>query len=122
MDYSFPTDAIDGIVNGTPPYVADPPDASGGAGSYLTSILGTLTGGFNALTNAKINEYIGHTLQGGLATVDANGNVVYKAAPGNTAQAAIAPSYAAKSFFGSTAGILTVAGVALLVVVLATRH
>lgn len=116
------TNAIDGVANGTPPFIDVPPDASGGAGSYLDSIVGTLTGGFNALANIKINEYIGKSLQGGLASVDANGRVVYKAAAGQQAPATIAPSYAAKSFFGSTAGILTVAGIALGLVFLVARR
>jgi hypothetical protein len=113
---SFVTDA--GVINSTPPFVSAPPDATGGRGSFLGNVLDTLTNGINAFAQAKISSEITKSLGQGIATVDDEGNVVYRAAPAADAPAQISPKYAAKSFFGSTAGILTIAGVAVGVVIL----
>ena len=111
-----------GVTNDTPPYTTAPPDGSGGAGSFLPGLLNTLTNGLNTLANAKISEEIGKTLgQSGLAYVDDNGNVVYRGAPATPAPVQVSPSYAAKSFFSSQAGILTIAGVAAVILFLAVR-
>lgn len=107
-----------GVINSTPPFTTAPPDASGGRGSYLGSILDTLTNGINAFAQAKISSEISKSLGYGLASVDDEGNVVYRGAPGSDAPAQISPTYAAKSFFGSTAGILTIAGVAVGIIIL----
>lgn len=108
-----------GVINGTGPLTTAPPDPTGGGGSFLRSLLPTLTDGINALASAKINTEVGKILGTGLATVDDEGNVVYKGAPGTPGKAQIAPAYAAKSFFGSTAGLLTLAGVGIGIIVLA---
>lgn len=105
-----------GVVNNTPPFTTAPPDASGGGGSFLNSLLGTLTNGIDAFAQAKISQTIGNSLGQGLATVDDEGNVVYRAAPGANSPAQISPTYAAKSFFASPIGILAIVAVAGLVV------
>lgn len=105
-----------GVINSTPPYTTAPPDASGGAGSFINSLLGTLTNGIDQYAQAKISKTIGDTLGYGLATVDDNGNVVYKGSPANSAPAQISPVYAAKSFFTSVPGMLALAGVGVLIV------
>lgn len=107
-----------GVVNATKPFTTAPPDASGGTGSFLRGTLDLLTNGINALASAKLNTEVSKLLGTGLATVDDEGNVVYKASPANDAPVQIAPKYAAKSFFGSTAGLLTLAGVGIGIIVL----
>lgn len=104
-----------GVTNSTAPYTTAPPDPSGGAGSFLAALLPTLTNGINALAQAKISKSIGDTLGQGLATVDDNGNVVYKGSPANSAPAQISPVYAAKSFFTSVPGLIALGGVAVLI-------
>jgi hypothetical protein len=76
-DSSFDT----GVANATGPIASAPPDASGGAGSFLSGLLPTLTNGLNAVLAANLNDKFGEGIASGLATVDANGNLVYKATP-----------------------------------------
>jgi hypothetical protein len=76
-DTSFDT----GVTNSTRPVATAPPDASGGAGSFLSGLLPTLTNGLNAVLAANLNDKFGEGIASGLATVDANGNLVYKATP-----------------------------------------
>jgi hypothetical protein len=107
-----------GVVNATGPTTTAPPDATGGKGSFLDGLLDTLTNGVNAYAQAEISKNIGGTLGQGLATVDEYGNVTYRGTPARPAPIQIAPAYAAKSFFTSTAGLLTIGGVALGVILL----
>jgi hypothetical protein len=79
FDYAYGGDY--GVNNATPPLTTDAPDASGGAGSFLKSLLPVLTQGVQATLAAKINDKYGEGISSGLATVDANGNLVYKATP-----------------------------------------
>jgi hypothetical protein len=76
-DWSYDT----GVTNSTPPVTTAPPDASGGSGSFLPGLLNTLTNGLNAVLAAKLNDKFGEGIAAGLATVDAQGNLVYKATP-----------------------------------------
>lgn len=73
-----------GVTNASAPVTTAPPDASGGAGSFLSGLLPTLTGGLNATLAAAINDKFAQGLSTGLATTDANGNLVYKATPSPT--------------------------------------
>lgn len=100
-----------GVSNNTPPFTTAPPDASGGGGSFLPGLLDTLLNGVNAVVQTETSKYIGDRLGGGLASVDEYGNVVYRGSPGSQAPAQIAPAYAAKSFFSSTPGIITIVAV-----------
>lgn len=104
--YDVPADA--GVTNSTGPFTTAPADATGGSGSFLQALLPTLTNGVNAALNYELEKNFGLGSNSGLAAVDADGNLVYKGAPGDQA-VNIAPSYAAKSFFSSTAGLLTIA-------------
>lgn len=70
-----------GVVNSTGPVTTAPPDSSGGAGSFLSGLLPTLTNGLNATLAAELNQNFGQGIAAGLATVDANGNLTYKATP-----------------------------------------
>jgi hypothetical protein len=70
-----------GVTNATGPVNTAPPDVSGGAGSFLSALLPTLTNGINATLAAELNANFGQGVGAGLATVDANGNVTYKATP-----------------------------------------
>lgn len=70
-----------GVVNSTPPVTTAPPDSSGGAGSFLSGLLPTLTNGLNATLAAELNQNFGQGIAAGLASVDANGNLTYKATP-----------------------------------------
>lgn len=70
-----------GVTNGTGPVTTAPPDASGGGGSFLSGLLPTLTNGLNATLAAELNDKFGQGIASGLATVDANGNLTYKATP-----------------------------------------
>lgn len=80
--YGDDTTSFDtGLTNSTPPVTTAPPDASGGGGSFLQSLLPTLTNGVNATLAAELNAKFGEGLASGLATVDANGNLTYKATP-----------------------------------------
>lgn len=110
-----------GVINNTPPFTEAPPDASGGRGSYLGSIVDTLTNGINAFAQAKISAEISKSLGVGLATVDDEGNVVYRGAPGSNAPAQVSPAYAAKSLFSSPVGIIGLVAVVGLVVYAATK-
>jgi hypothetical protein len=79
FDYAYGGDY--GVGNATPPLTVDAPDASGGRGSFLQSLLPVLTQGVQATLAAKLNDKYGEGISSGLATVDANGNLVYKATP-----------------------------------------
>lgn len=116
MSFSWDESYDGGVTNDTPPFTTAPPDASGGAGSFLPQLLGTLTNGISQIAAAKISANVRDTLGYGLATVDANGQVVYKGSPATPSPAQISPVYAAKSFFGSVAGMITLAGVGVLIV------
>lgn len=105
-----------GVINNTPPFTTAPPDATGGRGSFLAPLLDTLTQGINAFAQAKISQEISKNLGMGLATVDDEGNVVYRAAQGSNAPAQVSPTYAAKSFFSSPFGVVAIAAVAGLVI------
>jgi hypothetical protein len=70
-----------GVTNSTGPSTTAPPDASGGSGSYLPAFLGVATNGLNAILAANLNDKFGQGIASGLATVDANGNLQYKATP-----------------------------------------
>jgi hypothetical protein len=78
-DYTYGGDY--GVGNSTPPITTDAPDASGGGGSFLQELLPVLTNGLNATLAAKLNDRYGEGISSGLATVDQNGNLVYKATP-----------------------------------------
>lgn len=78
-DYTYGGDY--GVGNNTPPLTTAAPDASGGAGSFLQSLLPVLTQGVQATLAARLNDKYGEGISSGLATVDANGNLVYKATP-----------------------------------------
>lgn len=81
-----------GVTNNTGSFVDAPPDASGGSGSFLDSLIPTLTQGLSAGLNTAVLNTLGGNSS--LYTVDANGNLVPKAAAGanNAAyRAAVAP-------------------------------
>jgi hypothetical protein len=80
-DYDYAYGGDYGVGNATAPLTTDAPDASGGAGSFLASLLPVLTQGVQATVAAKLNDKYGEGISSGLATVDANGNLVYKATP-----------------------------------------
>lgn len=104
-----------GVVNSTRPVTTAPPDASGGGGSFLSGLLPTLTNGLNATLAAELNANFGQGIAAGLATVDANGNLTYKATPATVpTNASIVTSRA----LNSPVLIMGVLGVVLLVLLL----
>lgn len=112
-----------GVINATAPFTTAPPDASGGKGSFLPGLLNTLTSGINALANVKINEAVAKSLGGGLAAVNADGSVTYKAAQANNAKSPSSKEEAqAMSFFERnktavmTVGAVLIGGVILIAV------
>lgn len=110
-DTSFDT----GVTNGTGPVATAPPDVSGGAGSFLSGLLPTLTNGLNAVLAANLNDKFGEGIASGLATVDANGNLVYKATPAPTPTAGqVVASQALSS------PVLLIGGIALALVLVLT--
>lgn len=105
-----------GVVNSTPPVTTSPPDASGGGGSYLPALLPTLTSGLNAVLAANLNQKFGQGLASGLATVDAQGNLTYKATPAPVPSAAQAAT--ANALSSLPVILLAVGGLILLAAVL----
>lgn len=101
-----------GVVNSTPPTTTAPPDASGGGGSFLSGLLPTLTNGLNATLAAELNQNFGQGIAAGLATVDANGNLTYKATP------ATVPSNAATVASQALSSPVLLAGIAAVIVLL----
>ncbi len=99
-----------GVVNSEGPYTSAAPDASGGTGSFLTSLIPTLTNGLNATINAKLLSSLGQNSQ--LYTVDINGNLVPKSAAALTNAKAYQASGVMPSAFANPSVIL--AGVAVL--------
>lgn len=104
-----------GVVNSTGPVTTAPPDASGGAGSFLAGLLPTLTNGLNATLAAELNQNFGQGIAAGLATVDANGNLTYKATP---ATVPTSGAVLASQALGSPVIIFAVLGVVALVLLL----
>lgn len=102
VDLGFDGDG--GVTNDTEPFVSAPPDASGGTGSFLASLVPTLTNGLNATINSELLNALGRG--GNLYTVDANGNVVPKAAASANNAAYRAAVYPAQSPFKSPTFIL----------------
>lgn len=104
-----------GVTNSTPPVTTAPPDSSGGAGSFLSGLLPTLTNGLNATLAAELNQNFGQGIAAGLATVDANGNLTYKATPATVpSSGAILTSQA----LGSPVLIFGLLGIVALVLLL----
>lgn len=102
-----------GAVNSTGPTTTAPPDASGGSGSFLYALLPTLTNGLNATLAANLNDKFGQGISSGLATVDANGNLTYRATP------AIAPSAAAVVTSQALSSPVVLLGIGALILILA---
>lgn len=113
-DYMYGGDF--GVANATPPLTTDAPDASGGSGSFLKSLLPVLTQGVQATLAAKLNDKYGEGISSGLATVDANGNLVYKATPVYTPTAGTVVTQSALSSPVVLVGLLAavLVGIALL--------
>lgn len=104
-----------GVSNSTFPVTTAPPDASGGGGSFLQSLLPTLTSGLSATLAAELNANLGAGLQTGLASVDANGNLVYKATP---AQTVTPTQVATANAISSLPMILLIGGIAVAALLL----
>lgn len=104
-----------GVVNSTPPVTTAPPDASGGFGSFLSGLLPTLTNGLNATLAAELNQNFGQGIAAGLATVDANGNLTYKATPATVPSSA---AVIANNALSSPVLIFGVLGVVALILLL----
>ncbi len=117
-DGGYQYDGYDyGVTNSTPPVTTAPPDASGGRGSFLPELLNTLTNGINATLAAKLNDKFGEGISSGLATVDSNGNLVYRATP--------APTPTSNQVIASQAirsPALLIGGVAVLLVLVIALH
>lgn len=70
-----------GAVNSSGPVVDTPPDASGGTGSFLSSLQDTLTNGINTIVSEKISNALSLQNARDLQAVNAVGQVAPKAAP-----------------------------------------
>jgi hypothetical protein len=70
-----------GAVNSSEPIVDTPPDASGGSGSFLANLQGTLTSGINTLLSEKISNALSLQNARDLQAVNAVGKPAPKAAP-----------------------------------------
>ncbi len=106
-----------GTVNASSPLTL-PPDASGGNGSFLASLLPTLTNGVSATINSALVSSLGQNSS--LYTVDAYGNLVPKAAAAanNAAYTAqVAPSTSPLSgIFSSKTTLYVLGGIAALII------
>lgn len=112
-----------GTVNASSPLTLAP-DASGGNGSFLSSLLPTLTNGVSATLNSALVSALGNN--SGLYTVDAYGNLVPKAAAAanNAAYVAqVAPvASPISTALKSPATLLVLGGAALLLILLAVKR
>lgn len=111
-DYGFPDG---GVLNDTPPFTTAPPDATGGSGSFLPNILNTLASGINAFAMAQANQQVARSLGGGIAAVNADGSVTYRAAPANTV--GTSARVATQSFFQQYGAIVMLGAAAVIAVV-----
>lgn len=109
----------DGVLNDTPPFTTAPPDATGGTGSFLPRILDTLVNGVNAYASARLNEQVARSLGGGIASVNADGTVQYRAAPANTV--ANSASVATQTFFQKYGAFVLLGAAALVAVVVVKK-
>lgn len=111
-----PDVASQGVANSSSPLTL-PPDATGGNGSFLTSLIPTLTNGVSATINTALLSSLGQNSN--LYTVDAYGNLVPKAAAAANNYAYNASIVPSTSPLTSKTALYVVGGLIVLLVILA---